>query len=152
VKLLVINNKKISVILERSLGKCLNANVFHNIGIDLIINSNLFIEVKSSYTFSNYSCRYRNQNYRYSHYSFKPNELLGYSDYYIFVEKKNKIRNFNYIKSLEIFIIKTSILKKYFKKLKKDFTKRLQVSVNTIKKIKYLTLNNFIENLESERI
>lgn len=143
----MINNKKISNILERSISIILDGKVYHNTGVDIIINSSVFIEVKSSYRFSKYSCKTRNQNYRYSHYSFKANELNGYSDYYIFIEKINTKDNLNYIKKLKIYVISTDLIKQYFIRIGKDLTKRIQMSVQIIKDFKYFNLNQLKEKI-----
>jgi len=152
---MIYHQKKLSNNFEKALVKIISLNGLKvlnnsNFGIDLYIRElNLFIEVKSSFTYSKYKCNYRKQIVRFSHYSFKPNELLGLQKYYIFIEKINKINNLNFIKSLNIFVIKTSDIKKYMVSQYKDLTKRIQISVNRIRNLSKCNLNDFIEILKN---
>jgi len=152
----MLSIKKFSNILENSLTNVLNkANINslnHNTnGIDIsCIDLNLQIEVKSSFKYSKYHCNTRKQSIRFSHYSFKPNELLGNQEFYIFIEKVNKTDNLLFIKKLEIFVIKTDILRKYLLSLHKDLTKNIRVSVNRIRILPNYNLNQFILLLKNE--
>ena len=139
------NQKRISNLLEKSIYHLLqiyrfNCKINHSKGIDIITDNQIKIEIKSSYRYSVYRCKKRNQNVRFSHYSFKPNELLSKIDYYIFIEKVNKINDFNYIKFLKIKVIHKFDLEWYLEKNNFDLTKRIQLSVNTIRKIKNFEL------------
>jgi len=149
------HQKKLSNNFEKALVKIISLiglKVLNNptFGIDLFIRElDLFIEVKSSFKYSKYKCNYRKQIIRFSHYSFKPNELFGLQEYYIFIEKVNKINDLNFIKSLNVFIVQTSIIKKYMIEQNKDLSKRIQISVNRIRDLSKYNLNEFKEILKN---
>lgn len=155
---MIYHQKKLSNNFEKALVKLISLNGFNvlnncTFGIDLFIRElDLFIEVKSSFTYCKNNRKYQKQLFRFSYYSFKPNELFGLQKYYIFIEKINKINNLNFIKSLNIFVVKTSIIKIYMIKECKDLTKRIQISVNRIRNLLKCNLNQFIKELKNENL
>lgn len=142
----LISKKKLANNLEKGLANLLNAyNCFNN-GVDLI-KDDLFIEVKSANRYLSYKNPNRKSTYRFGNYSFKPNEVKDSIDWYIFIEKINKPLNLKYIKDMLIHVVKTSDLIKYFKQTNRNLNKRLQISVNQIRKIRYISLNDLINKI-----
>jgi len=117
-------------------------------GIDLILQNNIKIEIKTAFKYIKRSDNFHKSNYRFGNYSLKPYELvLDDIDYYVFIEKVNKISNMKFIKELTFKIIKANTLKNYLIIHNFELIKRINLSINTIKKIKSINLNRFIDNL-----
>lgn len=155
---MIYHQKKISNILEKSIANIFKmygfrVSVNHCNGIDIVLlGLDKSIEVKSSFRYcKNNNIPKRKKNYRFSHYSIKENELNGYIDntFYLFIEKVNKKDNFVFLKALEIRIIKAKDLKKLLSLKGFEFDKRIQISVQTIKKLKFMDLFQFIDYLEN---
>jgi len=153
---MIYHQKAIANNLEIGISKVLSLYGFHvsnsiSYGADIYIKDlDLYIEVKSSFRYCKSNNKNSKQNFRFSQYSFKPNELLGCQEFYIFIEKVNTIINFHYIKKLVIFVVKTSEVRKYMFYKNMDFTKRIQISVNCIKKLPKYSIIDFIDLIKND--
>jgi len=146
----MISIKRFSNILENGVNAIFNNCHIHSFnnnthGVDInLIDYNIQIEVKSSLRYSKCTFETRKKGIRFSQFSFKANELLGNHSFYVFIEKINKFSDLNYIKSLNIFVVDINVLKKYMISKHKDFTKRIQISVNNIRDLQHYNLDKFI--------
>lgn len=145
------HQKVLAIIFEKSISKLLNSNGFNTLnsfsnGIDIYIRDlDLYIEVKSSFRYCKNNKKNSKRKFRFSQYSFKPNELLGCQEFYIFIEKVNTIKDFHYIGKLIIFVVKTSIIRKYMNSKSMELSIRHQISTNVIKKLLKYSINEFID-------
>lgn len=152
----MISIKRFSNILENGISTIFNNCHIHSLnnnsnGIDInLIDYNIQIEIKSSLRYSKCTFETRKSGIRFSHYSFKPNELLGKQDFYIFIEKINKISDLNYIINFNIFVVDINVLRDFMNLKHKDFTKRIQISVNNIRKLHKYDLDKFIALIKNE--
>lgn len=142
----MISKKKLANKLEKGLANLLNAYNSFNNGVDLI-KDDMFIEVKSANRYLSYKHPNRKPTYRFGNYSFKPNEVKDSINWYIFIEKINKPLKLEFIKDMLIHVVKTKDLLKYFKQTNRNLNKRLQISVNQIRKIRYISLNELINKI-----
>ena len=144
----MVNSKRISNNIESQLNIYFNKNglkskLNNTHGIDLIIKKSIYIEIKSCRKYTRHS-----GNIRSGLFSFKKNEFKQNIDYYIFVLKVNSMKNLDIIKKLDIFIIEKERVINMINKKSKLTHNRTCKTYTELKKIKHITLNDFLEKIK----